>query len=139
MNSWEGIGRLTKDPEMKETAAQHTAVALFTVAIDENKDHTDFIRVEVYGRQAENCGKYLHKGSQVGINGKITTGSWKDKDGNTVYFTVVTAFRVEFIGSSNKPAENGEKAASNTPPCDVGYDGEPIDEDFETLDEDVPF
>lgn len=79
MNSVVLIGRLTKDPEIRYTRDQ-TAVATFTVAIDRpvKKDaekKADFPRVTVFGRQAENCERYLAKGRLVGIQGRIQTGS----------------------------------------------------------------
>ncbi len=97
MNSVQLIGRLTKDPEVRY-AKDNMAVATFAVAIDRGKDKgADFPRVTVFGKQAENCEKYLHKGLLVGIQGRIQTGSYTNKNGDKVYTTDVIADRVEFL------------------------------------------
>lgn len=111
MNSVVLIGRLTKDPELSYTPSQ-TAICKFTLAVDRakklNEDNTaDFIRITTWSADAENCNKYLRKGSQCAVNGRIQTGSYKDRNGNTVYTTDVVANRVEFLGSkAEKPKEN---------------------------------
>ena len=76
MNSVVLIGRLTRDPEVRYTASTQMAVASFTVAIDRpvragGEKQTDFPRVTVFGKQAENCEKYLAKGRLVGVQGRI--------------------------------------------------------------------
>lgn len=93
-------GRLTKKPEIRYSQSQ-TAVGRFTLAVDRQKkdDGADFIPVVVFGKQAENCERYLDKGRQVAVQGRIQTGSY-EKDGQKVYTTEVAADRVEFIGSA---------------------------------------
>ena len=121
------IGRLTKDPEVRYLPDTGTAVATFTLAIDrptKNKEkQTDFPRVTVFGKQAENCERFLAKGRLVGVQGILHTGSYKNKDGATVYTTDVVADRVEFL-------EWGEKKR------DSQVNDEP---DFQALEEDCPF
>lgn len=108
MNSVVLIGRLTKSPEVRYISENQTAVATFSVAINRGKDKngqdrgTDFPRVTVFGRQAENCERFLDKGRLVGIQGRLQTGSYKDKDGKTVYTTDVIADRVEFLEFGEK-------------------------------------
>ena len=70
MNSWIGIGRLTADPELRYTQS-NTAVCRFALAVDRpfrqgEQKQADFIRITVFGKQAENCGRYLAKGRQIG-------------------------------------------------------------------------
>ena len=102
MNSWVGIGRLTKDPVIKEIGNEN-AIARFTLAINRGKKSNgedkgaDYIPVTVFGRQAKNCERFLAKGRLVGVQGRIQTGSYTNKDGNTVYTTDVIADRVEFL------------------------------------------
>lgn len=101
------IGRLTKEPEVKYIPDSQMAVATFTVAIDRpvrsgQEKKTDFPRITVFGRQAENCERFLAKGSLVGIQGRIQTGSYTNKDGQTIYTTDVIADRVEFLSTSDK-------------------------------------
>ena len=101
MNKVQLIGRLTRDVELRYTAGQ-MAVANFTVAVDKVKKTegktADFIRCVVFGKTAENVEKYLGKGSLVGVEGSINTGSYTDKNGNTVFTTDVLCERVEFLG-----------------------------------------
>lgn len=120
-------GRLTRDPEVRYTTGEEPmAVCKFSVAVDrqgKNKG-TDFPSVVVFGKQSEACEKYLSKGKMVLIQGRIQTGSYKDKEGRTVYTTDIVAERVEF-GTSDKPKE--EKPVDN------------VQQEFAMLDENVPF
>lgn len=127
MNSVILIGRITKDIELRYTTGERqTAVAQFTVAVDRMKnDEADFPRVTAFGKTAENTANYLHKGSKIGIQGRLQTGSYKDKDGKTVYTTDVIADRVEFLDTREK----SEELEPEAPPI----------EQFSYIDEDVPF
>ena len=101
------IGRLTKDPELSYTTSG-TAVCKFTLAVDrQSKEEktADFIRIVVWGKQAENCNTYLAKGRQCAVQGRIQTGSYKDKDGKYVNTFDVIANHVEFLGSKNTEEE----------------------------------
>lgn len=113
------IGRLTRDPELRYIQSGQ-AVVSFTLAVDkrlsrqkkqemesQNRPTADFPRITVWGVQAENVSKYLRKGSQCSIEGRIETGSYQDKDGKMVYTTDVVAENVEFIGSR---ADNSNQA-----------------------------
>ena len=105
MNSVILIGRLTKKPELEYTAG-NTAVTKFTIAVDRRKkeDGADFIRITVFGKQAENICRYLDKGRQVAVSGRIQTGSYQ-KDGKTIYTTDIIADNVEFLGSAPERKE----------------------------------
>ena len=116
MNSVILIGRLTRDPELRYTPNTQTAVAHFTLAIDRpvsagQESQADFIRITVFGKQAETVDRYLKKGSQAAVSGRIQTGSYRDKNGQTVYTTDVIANRVEFLGSRNN---NGGGSNANS-------------------------
>ena len=136
MNNVSLIGRLTRDPEVRYTAGTQMAVAKFTVAIDDGfgeKKRTNFIPVTVFGKTAENCEKYLAKGRLVGVQGKIQTGSYTNKDGATVYTTDVVADRVEFL-------EWGDRAERTAAPRQTGMGGfDAAPEGFSAIDEDIPF
>ncbi|WP_425755109.1 single-stranded DNA-binding protein [Ihubacter sp. rT4E-8] len=164
MNSVVLIGRLTRDPEVRYTAGTQMAVATFTVAIDRpvragGEKQTDFPRVTVFGKQAENCEKYLAKGRLVGVQGRLQTGSYQNKDGVTVYTTDVVADRVEFLewgdrqqnASSNYGGQQGGYSQQNYAP-QQNYGGqssysepqscgmpEEMPDSFQAIDEDVPF
>ena len=103
MNSVSLIGRLTRDPDVRYTAESQMAVARFSIAIDRparrdgGEQQTDFPNIVVFGRQAENCERFLKKGRLVGIQGRLQTGSYTNKDGVKVYTTDVVANRVEFL------------------------------------------
>lgn len=104
MNSVILIGRLARDPELSYTPNTNTACCRFNLAVDRPKRNgedqgADFIRITVWGRQAETCDRYLSKGRQIAVNGRIQTGSYKNRSGETVYTTDVVAERVEFLGS----------------------------------------
>ena len=109
-------GRLTKDPDVRYTTGTQMAVAVFTLAIDRGKDKNgedmgaDFPRVTVFGKQAENCERYLAKGCRVAVQGKIQTGSYEDKNGQKVFTTDVIAQRVEFIDFKDKTPQNSNES-----------------------------
>jgi len=82
------IGRLTRDPELRYIPESQNAVATFTLAVDRpfsKEKQADFIRITVFGKQAENCERYLAKGRLAAVQGRIQTGSYKNKEGVTVY------------------------------------------------------
>ena len=100
------IGNLGSDPELKYTPSGQ-AVANFSVATTESyndaqgqrQDRTEWHRIVVWGKQAETCGRYLSKGRQVFIEGKIQTRQWDDRDGNKRYTTEIVARDVRFLGN----------------------------------------
>jgi single-strand DNA-binding protein len=107
MNNVVLIGRLTAKPELNYTKDQ-IAIAKFTIAVDrQTKDGgADFVRVTAFGRRAENICRYMDKGRQIAVQGRIQTGSYKDKEGKTVYTTDVIIDHDEFLGGKNDaPAE----------------------------------
>ena len=141
MNNVVLIGRLTRDPEVRYTSETQMAVARFSVAINRpvrsgGEKQTDFPNVVVFGKQAENCERFLGKGRLVGIQGRIQTGRYTNKNGDTVYTTEVVANNVEFLdwGGQNKKKEKTEiESPSET------NNGE-LPEGFEMIDDDdIPF
>lgn len=130
------IGRLTRDPELKYLQ-NGTAVASFTLAVDrtfKNKDgekEADFIPIVAWRKTAELCGKYLAKGSQAAISGRIQTRSYDANDGSKRYVTEIVADEVQFIGSKTDSPRNINHDNDNF--------GVPMD-GFEEIDDlDVPF
>lgn len=131
MNKVIEIGRLGRDPELTYGGAQKdTAICKFTMAVDRPTEGTDWIRIIALGKQAENCNKYLKKGSMVAVDGRIQTGSYKDREGKTVYTTDVVANRVQFLGSNGS---SGQQKPQGQP------EFEPVPDAFVNCDDDIPF
>ena len=127
------IGNLTKDPELASTSANGIKVCRFTLAVSRNysKDgnrETDFLPVVVWRAQAENCAKYLKKGSRAAVCGSIQTRSYVDKDNNTRYVTEIVADEVQFL-STKGDDEDGNAANAEDVPVD----------DLKPINEDLPF
>ncbi len=106
MNKVALVGRLTKDPEVRYTANNQTPVAKFTVAVNrmfkqEGQPDADFIPIVVWGKPAENCGKYIGKGRLVAIAGRIQTRSWDDQEGKRHFTTEVIADEVHFLDKAS--------------------------------------
>ena len=128
MNSVILIGRLTQDPEVRYTSGSQMAVCNFTLAIDRparqgGERQADFPRVVVFGKQAETCERYLAKGRLVAVNGRIQTGSYQNRDGQTVYTTDVVANRVEFLEWGDRPQGGSRPQQSRS----QGYGGQSQD------------
>ena len=130
MNSVNLVGRLTKDVELRYTGDQ-MAIATFSVAIDEgygDRKRTNFIPIVVFGKRAENCEKFIGKGSLVGVEGSIRVESYENKEGKRVYSTKVVAREVHFLNSKPKTGESEPKYAEDDTQMD-----------FEAVNESVPF
>lgn len=128
------VGRLTKDPELRYTQSG-IAVANFTIAVNrrfarEGEQSADFIPVIVWQKAAENVAKYLSKGSQVAVEGRIQTSSYDNKDGQRVFRTEIVADQVEFIGSK------GGNAGGSKDDDFTDSDGDSFKGDFS---EEIPF
>lgn len=98
------IGRTTKDIEMR-TAASGTTVANFTLAVDKfskGERSADFISCVAYNKTAELLNTYVSKGQKIGIVGRISTGSYQNKNGDKVYTTDVIVNEVEFLEPKKK-------------------------------------
>ena len=107
------VGRLTRDPELKYTQTQ-MAVARFTLAVDrmfkkEGQPTADFINITVWGKVAENVGKYIGKGRLVSVSGRIQTRSWDDKDGKRQFATEVVADSVQFLDRASETASRSDE------------------------------
>lgn len=98
------MGNLTKDPIVNEYGKGKDAglCARITLAVRRNADDTDFISCVAFGKTAEMIDSYVTKGDKIAIEGRIQTGSYEDKDGNTRYTTDVVISRVHFAGSKKK-------------------------------------
>ena len=139
MNKWIGMGRLTRDPEIRVSqGAEPMTVASFTMAIDrkyaknDSENKADFIRIVVFGKKAEFCEKYLKQGSKVVVEGRIQTGSYTNKEGQKVYTTDIIAEDIEFAESKKANGEQGPKQEEG--PASDGFINVP-----EGIENDLPF
>ena len=133
------VGNLTRDPELI-TTANGVSLCRFSLAVQrrfagqDGEREADFINIVVWRAQADNCYKYLKKGSKCGVVGSLQTRSYDAQDGTKRYSTDVVAEEVEFLstkGSSNseesfEPSETGSKSSGKN---DVVNKFEPIDDD----------
>lgn len=121
MNTTSLIGRLVRDPETRYSQGdQGMAIVRFTLAVDrkakrEGQPSADFIPITAFGKTGEFAGKYFHKGLRVGVVGRIQTGSYKDKDGRTVYTTDVIAESLDFADGKQEPAPSQAYAQAPAP------------------------
>lgn len=114
------MGRLTREPDVRWTQGQdQKATARFTLAVDrrgkqeENRQNADFISCVAFGRLEEFAEKYLTKGTKIVLVGRLTTGSYTNRDGIRVYTTDVIADEIEFAESKAAAgsSQNGQQAA----------------------------
>lgn len=138
MNNISLVGRFTRDPEVRYSDSG-TVVARFTIAVDrrfkrEGEPTADFPNCVAFGKTAEFIEKYFQQGMRVGINGRIQTGSYTNKDGVKVYTTEVIVENCEFVESK----ASQERSETNS----VGF-GNPGDDGFinipDGIDEELPF
>ena len=103
------VGNLGADPESRTTGGG-TVVATIRLATSERKkdeggqwtDHTEWHRVVAFGKVAENVAKYLKKGRQIYVEGRIRTRKWQDKEGQEKYTTEILADTVQFLGGGRE-------------------------------------
>ena len=132
MNCVNLVGRLVRNP-MTGYTTKGMAVCKFTVAIDRKKRNedkiTDYINVTAFDKQAENCERYIGKGSLVGVQGYLASGHYENKHGETIYTLEVNANRVEFLDKKKeqKTEEQHEEEQQEEP------------KGFTAIDEDIPF
>ncbi len=119
------VGRLTTKPELRYTGS-NLPYTRFSVAVNRTftnasgERETDFINVVVWRKQAENVCNYLNKGSLVAVEGRIQTGSFTDKDGNTRYTTEVAAESVSFLESKSQgQTRSNDSGPSYSAPVNV--------------------
>ena len=151
VNSVQLTGNLTKDPVLRYSSGEKKiAICRFTLAVNDRRknaatqeweDIPIFIPIVVFGRRAENCGKYLAKGRKAAVSGRIRTGSY-EKDGRTIYTTEIIAAEVEFL---TPPAKEQQKPLAEAVQ-EKGQEGPPeppedlYDEGFFPMEEeDIPF
>ena len=120
LNRVQLIGRLGKDPESHSTPTGKK-VANFSLAVSrrwksaegENKEATEWVNVEAWGRVGEICQQYLHKGSLVYLEGRLQTDKYEDKGGETKYYTKVVALSMQML--DRKPEDESAAMIEEAP------------------------
>lgn len=134
MNKVVLIGNLAKDPELT-TTNNGVSLCKFTIAVPrrfagaDGEREADFLPIIVWRGQAENCYKYLKKGSKAAVFGSVQTRSYEGQDGARRYITEIVADEVEFLGSRNGGDEDAFEKPINEDKKDVVSKFEPIDDD----------
>lgn len=138
------MGRLGKDPELRYTQTGSPVCSL-NVATDESYtdrdgtkvDRTEWHRVSVFQKAAENCAQYLSKGSLVFVEGSLTTRKWQDQQGQDRYTTEIKALRVQFLDrksdSDGQQNQRSSQQRPSSPPLGTAFPSESSEMD------DVPF
>ncbi len=138
MNKWVGVGRLVRDPEIRYSQGDNaTAIARYTLAVDrrfkrDGEPTADFINCVVFGKSAEFAEKYFRQGLRVAISGRVTTGSYTNKDGIKVYTTEVTVEDQEFAESKAESEANKTSVQQSVPTNASSGDG------FINVPDDIP-
>ncbi|MCI9297747.1 MAG: single-stranded DNA-binding protein [Lachnospiraceae bacterium] len=142
------MGRLTRDPEVRYSQGESPlAIARYTLAVDrrfnrnnggDNQQSADFISCVAFGRSGEFAEKYLRKGTKIAVSGRIQTGSYTNRDGQTVYTTEVVVEDQEFAESknSNSGSDGGYTGSSRPAPSGAGDGFMNIPDG---IDEELPF
>lgn len=137
MNKTLLMGRLTKEPELRYTSGNNTAVASFTIAVNrrgakEGQPQADFINIVAWSKTAEFCGKYFTKGLQVVVVGRLQTRIWDDNEGKRHYVTEVVADETYFADSKRGNETGGSAPSTHSEIPGASGDGfYPMDEDDE--------
>ena len=155
MNSWTGLGRLTKDPDLRYFEQSGTVWARFTIAVDkplsrekqmeyeqQGRPTADFINCVAWGGRAETIAQYVKKGEQLAVTGRIETGSYQDETGKMVYTTDVNVNSFDLISGNRQQGATessggfqGSQSAQQNPL--EGYGA--VTSDGPYGDDDIPF
>ncbi|MCX7727689.1 MAG: single-stranded DNA-binding protein [Chitinispirillaceae bacterium] len=141
------IGNLGKDPELRYTPAGQ-AVATFTLATTERwsdrngqrQDRTEWHNIVAWGRLGELVSQYLKKGRSAYVEGRISTRTWEDKDGNKRYRTEIIANQIQFLGPYTG-GTNGEPPLQESIPeyLNENSTSDSVSSDIPVVEDDLPF
>ncbi len=117
------VGNLGADPEMRYTPSGQ-GVCEMRLATNESwmdksgqrQERTEWHRIVVWGKRGETCAKYLNKGRQVYVEGRLRTRSWEDQDGNKRYMTEIIANDVQFLSGGDRAGGGGGRGGGDFPP-----------------------
>ena len=136
LNQVQIIGRVGKDPEIRYLTSGDAVVSLSLATTEswkdkhtgEKKEHTEWHRVNMFGKLAEIVGEYVKKGSLIFVQGKLKTREWTDKDGAKKYSTEISADTMKMLGSksNNQPSSSNHQQSNNG-------------DNFDDMKDDFPF
>jgi single-strand DNA-binding protein len=147
-------GRLTKDPDLRSLPDSNTSVCSLRLAVNGRRrnaegkweDQANFFDVTVWGAQGENCSRFLQKGRQVAVDGRLRHRQWQTQDGQNRSAVDIIADSVQFLGSGRDDAAGGGNGNGFSSNVQAAESDVPIDSsDFEAApvtagsDEDIPF
>jgi single-strand DNA-binding protein len=141
------IGNLGRDPELRYTP-QGTAVCDFSVAVNDRKrdkagewqDVTTWFKITFWGKQAENASKYLTKGRQAYIEGRLQVEEWTDRDGNNRYTLAVQGSDIQFLGEGRGEGGGDHQASTESTYTSNTSSNEDFSGQASTAtDDDIPF
>lgn len=139
MNLFVGIGRLTKDPDVRyrQSNGKDLCIAGYTLAIgyyQNGKEDTDYINCIAFGKLGEFAEKYLRKGTKIAVRGRVKTGSYTNKEGRKVYTTNVYVDQQEFAESKGGGRQQAGSSQPDSQAQDDGFMSIP-----DGMDEELPF
>ncbi len=142
------IGNLGRDPELRYTP-QGNAVCDFSVAVNDRKrdkagewqDIVTWFKITLWGKQAENASKYLTKGRQIYVEGRLQLEEWTDRDGNNRQTLTVQGNEIQFLGegrheTNDSNAPSGENSYTNSAPNNEEFSGQ---SQSKKADDEIPF
>lgn len=147
------IGNLGRDPEIRYMPSGD-AIANFSIACTDSfkdkagqkQERTEWVRIAMFGKQAEIAGEYLKKGSSVYIEGRMQTRKWTNKEGQDQYTTEIVADRMQMLGGRGSGSnsfevvdrDDGGSASSSSPQAPVG-NSRSTGASIDNIDDDIPF
>lgn len=144
MNNVSLVGRLVRDPEVRYGQNESVSVAKFSLAVErkwkrDGEPTVDFINCTVFGKSAEFTEKYFRKGMRVAITGRIQTGSYKNKDGQTVFTTEIIVESQEIAQSKSESNESSTSSNSEAGKSPYGSSGDDFMSIPEGAEDELPF
>lgn len=144
MNNVSLVGRLVRDPEVRYGQNESVSVAKFSLAVErrfkrDGDPTVDFINCTVFGKSAEFTEKYFRKGMRVAITGRIQTGSYKNKDGQTVFTTEIIVESQEIAQSKSESNESSTANNAEAGKSPYGSSGDDFMSIPEGAEDELPF
>lgn len=144
MNNVSLVGRLVRDPEVRYGQNESVSVAKFSLAVErkwkrDGDPTVDFINCTVFGKSAEFTEKYFRKGMRVAITGRIQTGSYKNKDGQTVFTTEIIVESQEIAQSKSESNESSTASNAEAGKSPYGSSGDDFMSIPEGSEDELPF